>query len=118
MIKKVISAFGFTEAERNQSPFLRTMVTLSVLNTDMGIIVLRVEREWATPPGLEVRRDDSFGYCFQGDVDYKYSRESRTGNSFSELREKVINRSRPAALGALPTVSGEDSYEVFEHDAK
>ena len=69
-------------------------------------------------PGRKVRRDDSFGYCFQGDVNYKYSRESRTGNSFSETRKKVINRPHLAALEALPTVGGEDSYGVFEHSTK
>ena len=69
----------------------------------------------ADTPGRKVRRDDSFGYCFLGDVDYKYSRESRTGNSFSELREKVINRASAPPPEAFSAVGGEDPYDVLEH---
>ena len=65
-----------------------------------------------------VRRDDSFGYFFQGDVDYKYSRESRTGISFYESREKVINRSVPMRSEALSAVCREKPNNDIEHSRR
>ena len=50
-----------------------------------------------------------------GDVASKDSKQSRTGNSFSKLREKVINRLRQSVPEALPAVGGEDLYDVLEH---
>jgi len=49
---------------------------------------------------------------FQGDVANKYKMISRTGFSFQELPEKVINMSPPKVPEAFPTVGGKDAYGI------
>ena len=63
-------------------------------------------------PGHKVLRNDSLGYCFQGDVAHKYSEISRTGFSFFELRKKVINRPR---CGAAQGLNKDFSYRFGLH---